>query len=136
MQMELTRIQREKEEILREWESEKEGMSRERASFAKEREELRSQFAQAQRLLAEATSGLAQRQENHMRDVKRFQEENISIRLRLEQTFAAVLCESRRLEDSQRAREVALKAETCQLAEEWQAKMKRPSIMTHDSHPL
>merc|ERR1712187_889920 len=125
----------EKDHMLKQWESEKEEASRERANLAKEREDLRSQLAQAQRSLAEAAAGAAQRQENHLRDVKRFQEENAGLRLRLEQTFAAILSESRQLEGVQRAREEALKAETCQLAEEWQAKLKSPNILTDSSHP-
>lgn len=107
---------------------------RQRDNFMKERADLQSQLAEAQRLLAEAVAGAAQQHESHISDVKRFHEEDAAMRLRLEQTFAAVLAESKKLEDSKRERAAALEAEKCKLAERWEAKLERPSIVADNSH--
>merc|ERR1712187_307392 len=67
------------------------------------------------------------------KDVKRLEEEKDAMRLRWEdsvrQTLATVLCESRQVEELRRARSDALEAERRQLGEEWQATLKRPSIV-------
>lgn len=136
MQKELARLHREKQDMIREWKSEKQEMMRQQENLVKEREDLQVQLAQARHLLAEAAASATQRHESHMSDVKRFQQDNEEMRLRLEDTFAAILYESRQREDSQLSRVLELKAEKSQLAEEWQAKLKRPNSMAEDSHPL
>jgi len=119
--------------LLAEAHREKEVTFREREKLVKDREDLQSQLAEAQRLLVAAAAGAAKRHDNHISDVKRVEEENAAMRSRLEQTLAAVLSESRQLQDSRQARAAALEAERRQLAEEWQAQLKRPGMMTENA---
>mmetsp|Transcript_82266 Transcript_82266/g.145781 ORF Transcript_82266/g.145781 Transcript_82266/m.145781 type:complete len:615 (+) Transcript_82266:81-1925(+) len=135
IQKELADLHHEKEEMLRE----REMFIKEREMFMQEREDLRSQLAQSQHLLVEAAADASKRHEYHMSDVRRLEEENEAMRLRLEdsvrQALSAVFSESRQFDDMRRQRAAALEAERDQLAQRWQAKVSTPSIVRDNSHP-